>query len=123
MFDRKTAGRRNRSGPPHRRPRPRIPVPAKSSTTPSGPVPLSWRRKVHAWLVLGRISNLPTVGSNCLAAWLLGGGGSWGKLAAVGAGAALLYTAGMFLNDAFDVEFDRRHRPERPIVSGVVGAG
>jgi 4-hydroxybenzoate polyprenyltransferase len=26
----------------------------------------------------------------------------------------------MFLNDAFDVDFDRNHRPERPIISGEV---
>jgi hypothetical protein len=98
-------------------------VPAESSMASSETVPLSWRRKVRAWLVLGRISNLPTVWSNCLAAWLLGGGGPWGKLASVVIGASLLYTAGMFLNDACDVNFDRRYRPERPIVSGLVGAG
>ncbi len=28
----------------------------------------------------------------------------------------------MFLNDAFDIEFDRQHRPERPIVSGLASA-
>jgi 4-hydroxybenzoate polyprenyltransferase len=31
---------------------------------------------------------------------------------------ALLYTAGMVLNDVFDVEQDRRERPQRPIPSG-----
>ena len=34
------------------------------------------------------------------------------------AGVTLLYLGGMFLNDAFDVEFDRQHREERPIPSG-----
>src|SRR5438477_10972133 len=68
-------------------------------------------------LVLGRISNLPTVWSNCLAAWLLAGGGAWSRFAILCAGASFLYTAGMFLNDAFDAEFDRRYRPERPIPS------
>lgn len=68
--------------------------------------------------ILGRVSNLPTVWSNCLAAWLLAGGSSWPRLALVSAGATFLYTGGMFLNDAFDVEFDRRYRPERPIPSG-----
>lgn len=96
---------------------------AESSMVPGGMALAPWRRKVRAWLVLGRISNLPTVWSNCLAAWLLGGGGPWGRLAIVVLGASLLYTAGMFLNDAFDVEFDRQYRPERPIVSGLVGAG
>lgn len=32
----------------------------------------------------------------------------------------MLYTGGMFLNDAFDAEFDRQHRPERPIPSGKI---
>jgi len=27
---------------------------------------------------------------------------------------------GMFLNDAFDVDFDRQHRPERPVPSGAI---
>jgi 4-hydroxybenzoate polyprenyltransferase len=73
-------------------------------------------------LVLGRVSNLPTVWSNCLAAWLLGGGGRWGRFAVLCAGASLLYTAGMFLNDAFDADFDRRYRAERPIPSGQISA-
>ena len=35
--------------------------------------------KLRALLILGRVSNLPTVWSNCLAGWLLGGGGEWGR--------------------------------------------
>ena len=73
-------------------------------------------------LVLGRVSNLPTVWSNCLAAWLLNGGGSWPDFSLLCAGATLLYTGGMFLNDAFDVEFDRQHRAERPIPAGQIAA-
>jgi 4-hydroxybenzoate polyprenyltransferase len=72
--------------------------------------------------VLGRVSNLPTVWSNCLAAWLLGGGGRWQSFALLCLGAILLYTGGMFLNDAFDVEFDRQYRSERPIIAGHVSA-
>ena len=79
-------------------------------------------QRLRALLVLGRVSNLPTVWSNCLAAWLLGGGGSWDRFANLCAGATLLYTGGMFLNDAFDVEFDRRYRPERPIIAGQISA-
>jgi 4-hydroxybenzoate polyprenyltransferase len=71
-------------------------------------------------LVLGRVSNLPTVWSNCLAGWLLGGGGRWETLGALVAGATALYVGGMFLNDAFDVEFDQVHRRERPIPSGQI---
>ena len=71
-------------------------------------------------LDLGRISNLPTVWSNCLAAWLLNGGGSWPSFMLLAAGATLLYVGGMFLNDAFDADFDRQFRPERPIPSGKI---
>jgi len=77
----------------------------------------------HALLVLGRISNLPTVWSNCLAAWLLNGGVLGPNFFLLSAGATLLYTGGMFLNDAFDVEFDRQHRRERPIPSGKISVG
>ena len=73
-------------------------------------------------LTLGRVSNLPTVWSNCLAGWWLGGGGNYWKLPFLLAGISLLYTGGMFLNDAFDEEFDRLRRPERPIPSGKISA-
>jgi len=71
-------------------------------------------------LVLGRVSNLPTVWTNCLAGWLLAGGGEWSRFAWLGAGATLVYVGGMFLNDAFDAEFDTQHRRERPIPSGAI---
>jgi heme O synthase-like polyprenyltransferase len=80
----------------------------------------AFAQKTHALFVLGRVSNLPTVWSNCFAAWLLGGGGSWKCFTLLCLGATLLYTGGMFLNDAFDVEFDRKYRSERPIVSGQI---
>lgn len=71
-------------------------------------------------LVLGRVSNLPTIWSNCLAGWWLGGGGSWAALGFLCLGASLLYVAGMYLNDAFDAEFDRQYRRNRPIPSGAI---
>jgi hypothetical protein len=73
-------------------------------------------------LVLGRVSNVPTVCSNCLAGWLLGGGGDWPRFILLCAGATLLYIGGMYLNDAFDAEFDAQHRRERPIPSGAITA-
>ena len=73
-------------------------------------------------LILGRVSNLPTVWSNCLAGWLLAGGGAWSRFAALCGGASLLYIGGMFLNDACDVRFDTAHRQERPIPSGAISA-
>jgi lipid-A-disaccharide synthase-like uncharacterized protein len=74
----------------------------------------------RALRVLGRVSNLPTVWSNCLAGWWLGGGGSLGTLLLLCLCASALYVGGMYLNDAFDVQFDRQHRRERPIPSGAV---
>jgi 4-hydroxybenzoate polyprenyltransferase len=78
-------------------------------------------------LALGRISNLPTVWTNVLAGIVLAGGLASGSLPAPQVVAALLslsllYIAGMYLNDAFDRDFDRKHRPERPIPSGKVSA-
>jgi 4-hydroxybenzoate polyprenyltransferase len=71
-------------------------------------------------LILARASNLPTVWSNCFAGWLLGGGGDWARFAWLCVGATLLYAGGMFLNDAFDADFDRQHRRQRPIPTGAI---
>ena len=98
------------------------PPPPSENTAP--PVAVSTTRPPlwRTLLVLGRVSNLPTVWSNCLAAWLLGGGGGGNeRLARLGLGATLLYVGGMYLNDACDVWFDVRHRRERPIPAGQIG--
>ena len=81
------------------------------------PVP---HKNLRALLVLGRVSNLPTVWSNCLAAWLLSGGGNWWCFAVLCVGASCFYLGGMFLNDAFDAQFDQQRRKERPIPSGAI---
>lgn len=78
----------------------------------------SWR----TLLILGRVSNLPTVWSNCLAGWWLAGGYNYWKLPPLLLGVSLLYTGGMFLNDAFDADFDRQRRSERPIPAGKISA-
>lgn len=91
-----------------------------SAATRRPPNGVSFRREARAWLILGRVSNLPTVWSNCLAGWLFGGAGEWTTLALLCAGVSCLYVAGMFLNDAADVAFDIEHSPERPIPSGAV---
>jgi hypothetical protein len=75
-------------------------------------------RYIRALLILGRISNLPTVWSNCLAAWWLGGDHRGAPLPWLLAGATLLYVGGMFWNDACDAVFDRQFRSERPIPAG-----
>jgi len=71
-------------------------------------------------LVLGRVSNLPTVWTNTMVGWFLCGGGWTPVLLWLLLGMSLLYLAGMALNDAFDHRWDREHAPERPIPSGAV---
>jgi 4-hydroxybenzoate polyprenyltransferase len=77
----------------------------------------------QAALRLGRVSNLPTVWTNVLAGMVICGGAP--RIAPLLAGLvsmSLFYTAGMFLNDAFDRQTDRRERRERPIPAGEVSA-
>ena len=77
-------------------------------------------RRLRPLLALGRVSRLPTVWSNCLAGWWLGGHGNVAKLPLLFLGVSALYTGGTFLNDAFDADFDRQRRAERPIPSGAI---
>ena len=74
----------------------------------------------RALLDLGRVSNLSTVWSNCLCAWVLGGTGQGSVFTALLLGSSLMYVGGMYLNDYCDVNFDKEFRPERPIPSGHV---
>lgn len=76
--------------------------------------------KVRTLLILGRVSNLPTVWSNCAAGFWLAGGGSKVALLEISISVTFLYLAGMFLNDAFDAAFDWNHRRTRPIPSGTI---
>jgi hypothetical protein len=80
--------------------------------------------KLSTAATLGRISNLPTVWSNVLAGVVLAGAvdraGTASTVGLLVVIASLLYTAGMFLNDAFDAEIDAKERPERPIPAGTV---
>jgi 4-hydroxybenzoate polyprenyltransferase len=76
--------------------------------------------KLRTLLILGRVSNLPTVWSNCAAGWWLGGSGSLWSLLWTTAAVTFLYLGGMFLNDAFDADFDRQRRITRPIPSGAI---
>ena len=78
--------------------------------------------RANVYLKLARVSNLPTVWSNCIAGWVLGGGelGGLFSLAILILGSSLVYSAGMIMNDAVDVGFDSVHRPERPLPSGEI---
>jgi 4-hydroxybenzoate polyprenyltransferase len=74
-------------------------------------------------LALGRVSNLPTVWTNVLAATVLAGGDVFTRRTfALAVAISCLYVGGMFLNDAFDREHDARFRPERPIPSRRISA-
>jgi len=75
---------------------------------------------LRAILAVARPAVLPTVWSNCLAGWWLGGAGNLGQLPFLFVGATLLYLGGVALNDAFDADFDREHHPSRPVPSGSV---
>ena len=79
--------------------------------------------KLSVALRLGRVSNLPTVTSNVLAAIALSGAAAgWPHIAVVCLAMSLMYVAGMYLNDAFDRDLDARERPDRPIPAGEVAA-
>ncbi|MCL1126897.1 hypothetical protein [Shewanella surugensis] len=77
-------------------------------------------------LTLGRVSNLPTIWTNVLAASLftqvmLGQGGNFFNALLLSRGLfvllgmSLMYLGGMFLNDAIDAKWDRAHQVARPI--------
>jgi 4-hydroxybenzoate polyprenyltransferase len=81
--------------------------------------------RLWAWIELTRGANLPTVWSNLLIGWLIAAafganfdGDSLPRLGLLLAGLSLVYTAGMFLNDAWDVAWDTPRHPGRPIPSG-----
>lgn len=87
-----------------------------------GPMQLPGAR-VTLLLRLGRVSNLPTVWTNTLTGVVLAGGNLLSiEVPALIVAFTFFYTGGMFLNDAFDRESDRRARPDRPIPAGLVQA-
>ena len=79
------------------------------------------RPRWRAYLLLARVSNLPTVWTNVLAGAVVSRAAvQWPTLVALSAAVSILYVAGMFLNDAFDHGIDATVRPERPIPAGDV---
>ncbi len=77
--------------------------------------------KLEVLLKLGRVSNLPTVWTNIMAGVVLAGGVLWdARTIPVFLSLSLFYVGGMFLNDAYDAEFDAKERPERPIPAGQI---
>jgi 4-hydroxybenzoate polyprenyltransferase len=75
-------------------------------------------------LRLGRVSNLPTVWTNVIAAATIADAGApIADVAIAGLSMTAFYVGGMYLNDFFDREIDARERPGRPIHAGDIGAG
>lgn len=82
--------------------------------------------QMKTWMTVGRVSNLPTVWTNTLAAALLASSAGalappsslvWILLLAM---LSLLYLAGMLLNDLLDADWDQQHHNPRPITLGLV---
>ena len=77
---------------------------------------------LRALLELSRIANVPSIWTNCLAAWFVSRGDFGSAYLWASLGASLVYVGGTFLNDAFDITWDREHRPSRAIPSGRIPA-
>jgi 4-hydroxybenzoate polyprenyltransferase len=75
--------------------------------------------KLSTALRLARVSHLPTITSNVLAAIALAGVFPATSTVAIACAAlSAMYVGGMFLNDAFDRDSDRIDRRDRPIPAG-----
>jgi 4-hydroxybenzoate polyprenyltransferase len=74
------------------------------------------RSRPRAYLLLGRVSNLPTVWTNVIAGGALAGAALQPRLAiGVALAVSCWYTAGMWMNDACDATIDAVQRSDRPI--------
>jgi 4-hydroxybenzoate polyprenyltransferase len=78
----------------------------------------SRHESLKAYLDLCRVSNLPTIWTNVLAAVVLSGANcTIGAYIALVVSMSCYYMGGMCLNDIWDSAFDRVHNPGRPIPS------
>ena len=91
--------------------------------------------KARAWVNVLRLSNTPTLISNVMVGFGLGIAAhrlQWSDATIVPTFSPLVplflvtlallcaYFAGLVLNDAIDVEFDKKNRPDRPLPSGTI---
>jgi 4-hydroxybenzoate polyprenyltransferase len=79
--------------------------------------------RLKSYFQLMRLPNAFTAMADPLAGVLVAAGSQFSQLPkaellALLSVSACLYTAGIIFNDLFDLEEDRRHRPERPLPSG-----
>ncbi len=79
---------------------------------------------IRDWYATLRAANLPTVWSNMALGAGLSGATTIGatSLAMVFGGVTCMYLAGMAMNDAFDVHFDRANASDRPVAAGQIAA-
>jgi heme O synthase-like polyprenyltransferase len=74
-------------------------------------------------LRLGRVSNLPTVWTNVIAAATIANAAArLVDVTVVGLAMTAFYVGGMYLNDFFDRDIDASERPGRPIHTGEISA-
>ena len=73
-------------------------------------------------LRLVRFSNTPTAVADVVAGYMLAVGTitQWPPLVALALASVCLYSFGMVLNDLNDLDEDRMHNPQRPLVTGVI---
>jgi len=90
----------------------------KVASTGSAPTP-----SLLSWLRLCRAPNVFTALADVSMGFLVARRAldEIGVFACLAGASACLYTAGMVLNDVFDVEIDRMERPFRPLPSGQIG--
>jgi 4-hydroxybenzoate polyprenyltransferase len=97
-------------------------VPPLTDTTYERPA----RSPLAPWLPILRLMRLPNV-FTAVADVMMGfvfarhSFSPGGALACLVLASGLLYTAGMILNDVFDLEIDKAERPNRPLPSGQIG--
>ena len=79
------------------------------------------RSRSHAYLLLARVSNLPTVWTNVIAGAALAGAAMDVRLTiGVALAVSCWHSAGMWMNDACDASIDAVQRNDRPIPNGDV---
>lgn len=77
--------------------------------------------RIRPFIQICRVSNIPTVWTNVLAAMVLSQAPAlWPAYFLTALSMSLFYAAGMCLNDAMDASIDRIQRPFRPIPAGAI---
>ena len=82
---------------------------------------MTFAMTMKGYLTVCRITNLPSIWTNVLCAYLLAAGHfSWHGYLVPALSLSCFYLAGTCLNDVCDATHDLIHRPSRPIPSGAI---